>query len=277
MNKPNTIQSLGIGGVTAVTVVNFTHPIELIKTNIQAKGKDFSLKSLIKTEGLNSLYKGIKAAWVREITYTSVKLGGYGPIKKALGASERNSPLYLKFIAGASSGSIGTVIGNPFDVLKTQMMTANKEIELSKTIRKIYQSQGLSGFYCGIEANIARACILNGTKMSCYDEIKSIVVSNTGYTRKDPRCQFISATGAGFLMTCTTAPFDMIRTTLMYQPPDKKIYNGFFDCAKQLLKNNSPKAFYRGFIPMWARFAPMATLQLIIFEALLNVCGFDSI
>ena len=37
---------------------------------------------------------------------------------------------------------------------------------------------GISGFYRGIEANVMRAMVLNGTKMSCYDQIK-VTTHNT--------------------------------------------------------------------------------------------------
>lgn len=43
--------------------------------------------------------------------------------------------------------------------------------------------------------------------------------------------QFCAAFGAGFFMATTVAPFDMVRTRLMNQPPDAKIYNGFVDCV----------------------------------------------
>jgi len=43
--------------------------------------------------------------------------------------------------------------------------------------------------------------------------------------------QFSAAFTAGFFMTCTVSPFDIMRTRLMNQPTDKKIYSGFFDCA----------------------------------------------
>ena len=78
-------------------------------------------------------------------------------------------------------------------------------------------------------------------------------------------------------MTCTVAPFDMIRTTLMNQPTDKKLYTGFFDAAAKIARTQGPAAFYRGFIPIWGRFAPSATLQLLIFETLLTTAGYKSI
>ena len=43
--------------------------------------------------------------------------------------------------------------------------------------------------------------------------------------------QFFAAFGAGFFMATTVAPLDMVRTKLMNQPADAKIYNGFVDCV----------------------------------------------
>jgi hypothetical protein len=34
----------------------------------------------------------------------------------------------------------------------------------------------MGGFYRGIDANIMRAMVLNGTKMGCYDTIKGMIV-----------------------------------------------------------------------------------------------------
>jgi len=41
--------------------------------------------------------------------------------------------------------------------------------------KEVYNSGGFPGFYKGIEANIARAAILNATKMACYDQCKETV------------------------------------------------------------------------------------------------------
>jgi hypothetical protein len=82
------------------------------------------------------------------------------------------------------------------------MANAKEKTSFPKLMRRMLADQGVAGFYRGIEANVLRACMLNGTKMSCYDQIKSIVSEQTGWQRKDLRCQFGSAFGAGEL----TAP-----------------------------------------------------------------------
>ena len=74
-------------------------------------------------------------------------------------------------------------------------------------------------------------------------------------------------------LVCAVAPFDMVRTRLMNQPADAKIYNGFVDCTVKILKQSGPKGLYAGFIPIWARFAPTTTLQLVIFEQIKPVFG----
>ena len=59
----------------------------------------------------------------------------------------------------------------------------------------------------------------------------------------------------------------------MNQPADAKIYNGFTDCVMKMLKTEGPLGFYKGFIPIWSRFAPTTCLQLIIFEQLRGIMG----
>jgi len=48
------------------------------------------------------------------------------------------------------SGSIGSVVGNPFDVMKTKMMTAKEKPSLGRAVSAMYHDQGIKGFYRGI-------------------------------------------------------------------------------------------------------------------------------
>ena len=164
------------------------------------------------------------------------------------------------------------------DVLKTLAQTnKDKAVPLPRLMGQMYHDQGIGGFYRGVEVNIARACVLNATKMGCYDMSKGYVVGITGWKRKDPRTAFSAAFIAGFFMTCTVAPWDMLRTKLMNQPTDRKIYNGFSDCLVKTVRDDGFFSLWRGFIPIWARFAPQATLQLMTLEFLYESFGFKSI
>eukprot|EP00539_Tryblionella_compressa_P007391 CAMPEP_0178763406 /NCGR_PEP_ID=MMETSP0744-20121128/17144_1 /TAXON_ID=913974 /ORGANISM="Nitzschia punctata, Strain CCMP561" /LENGTH=301 /DNA_ID=CAMNT_0020418319 /DNA_START=32 /DNA_END=937 /DNA_ORIENTATION=- len=282
---PGLLTQVGMAGTAAVITVSFIHPIDVVKTRIQisseygALGMSGTVKKVVSDEGFFALWKGVNAAWLREASYTSLRLGLYEPVKVLFGANEKGAPFYKKFLAGSAAGAIGSLAGNPFDVLKTQMMASSgKEVpSMGATAKEIFAKQGISGFYRGIEANIARAMVLNGTKMACYDQAKGYVVELTGWSKTSLMTQFFSAVTAGFFMTCTVSPFDMIRTRLMNQPGDKKIYNNALDCAWKIATQEGPATFWRGFIPIWSRFAPTTTLQLVIFEQLRSVMGMKAI
>lgn len=137
-------------------------------------------------EGMMAFYKGIDAAWMREASYTSLRLGLYEPMKSVTGADQPGASMLRKFMAGALAGGIGSCAGNPFDVLKTRMM-ANESAEsrgVGHFAREVYSSQGMKGFYKGIEANVMRASVLNATKMGCYDiskkKVKDLGIAKEG-------------------------------------------------------------------------------------------------
>ena len=121
-----------------------------------------------------------------------------------------------------------------------------------------------------------RACVLNATKMGSYDICKT-AVKNAGIAKDGLPLQFMAAFSSGFFMTCTVSPFDIIRTRLMNQPVDAKIYNGFVDCFVKILRNEGPLGFYKGFLPIWGRFAPTTCCQLVIFEQLRKMAGMNAL
>ena len=278
------LKNVGAAGSAAVITVTGIHPIDVVKTRLQISGegggRDYkslgisgSMRVIMKEEGISAFWKGIGAAWMRESSYTSLRLGLYSPIKSAMGV-DSNSHFIMKFTAGSLAGALGSLVGNPFDVLKTRMMASETLItpSIKSTATELFQKQGMKGFYRGIEANILRAMVLNGTKMSCYDQIKDMITVSKIIPSGLPT-QFCSAFGAGFFMATTVAPFDMVRTKLMNQPPDAKMYSGFVDCFTKILKTGGPGALYAGFIPIWSRFAPTTTLQLIIFAQVKPMFG----
>lgn len=119
-----------------------------------------------------------------------------------------------------------------------------------------------------------RAMVLNATTMTVYDTCKQSMKS---FVPDGLPLQFMSAFTAGFFCTCTVSPFDIIRTRLMNQPLDAPLYNGFVDCFAKILKNEGPLGFYKGFVPIWGRFAPTTCLQLIFFEQFRKLVGMETL
>lgn len=111
--------------------------------NYKALGISGTIKVIAKEEGVAAFWKGIGAAWLREASYTSLRLGLYDPIKHAMGVT-KDSAFFFKFAAGSLAGAIGSIAGNPFDVLKTRMMASSAlhSPKLVETASVLYKQQG---------------------------------------------------------------------------------------------------------------------------------------
>ena len=93
-------KNIGCAGGAAVITVSFIHPIDVVKTRLQISGEKgrvgkvyTGVGDVIKTvsaeEGASAFYKGIGAAWMREASYTSLRLGLYEPMKGVTGAESQ--------------------------------------------------------------------------------------------------------------------------------------------------------------------------------------------
>lgn len=75
---PTLIQSTLLGGTSAVFAVNFTHPIELVKSRVQVSENGIlkTCQQTMKNEGAAAFWKGLPWAYCREGSYTAIRLGG---------------------------------------------------------------------------------------------------------------------------------------------------------------------------------------------------------
>ena len=99
LRKPTLIESIALGGASCIFTVNFTHPIELVKTRMQVSGNGLgaTVGSTFAKEGAAAFWKGIVWAWGREGSYASIKLGAYAPVRDAIGAGNKDCECFLGF------------------------------------------------------------------------------------------------------------------------------------------------------------------------------------
>lgn len=278
-------------GIASICSGSATHPIEVVKTRMQIMGEAGSRskvnyggnvfstsKVIMQNEGIGGFYKGIKATWMRESVYSTLRLGLYEPFKNILGATDRrNTSFHIKFFAAGMSGVVGSTIANPTDLLKIRMQAMEHESHgIIWHVKDIYHSNGVLGFYKGLQATVVRAFMLNATKLASYDHIKHTLI-NSGIFHDGYMLHFVASLCAGVLMAIATAPFDIARTRLMNQSHDHKLYNGLVDFFVKTIKHEGPLSLYKGFTPQWMRFGPFTTIQLMVWELLRKLNGMNGI
>ncbi|CAI2374468.1 unnamed protein product [Moneuplotes crassus] len=276
-----------LGGIACMTAGTVTHPVDLIKTRMQASyatggaslqnSSISTLLGLIRKEGVGSLYKGLSATLLRESIYSSLRLGLYEPFKQLFGATDReHTPFYIMILSGASCGMVASAISNPADMIKIRMQACDqKPRQMRCHIKEIYSHNGIRGFYRGVEATMSRAVVVNATQLPAYDFTKHKLI-NHGIMEDNHLCHLVSSITAGVILTLVSGPFDLARTRMMNQPA-KKIYNSMFDCLMKSIQRDGFISLYKGFTPQWMRFGPFTIVQLLVWEHLRRIFGMRTI
>lgn len=100
---------------------------------------------MIRKEGLKSLWNGVTASCLRELTYSTVRFGLYETFKdayaKALGV--KDTSFALKALSGISSGAIGSAFACPTDLVKGNYLANSIEDD-----RDLYTDNQLDVFCC---------------------------------------------------------------------------------------------------------------------------------
>jgi len=282
------ILRMGLAGISSIAAQTVTHPIETVKARMQISsesgrankgnysGIGSTIKSIYTNEGFGGLYKGIKPAYMRELIYSSLRLGLYEPFKKLFKAEGKDVPIWKKFVSGSSAGLCAACAANPVDYLKIRMQNWEGESKpVTWHFKTVMAEAGIAGFYRGVQITMVRAMIINGTKLSTYDQIKT-TLKKIGY--KDGLfLQFSCSMTAGFFMASVSAPFDLSRTRVFSQDAKNPKYKGLVDCLVKTVKNEGPKGLYKGFLPMWGRMGPFTVIQLVTWEQLRKSFGMTTI
>ena len=128
LRKPALIESIALGGASCVFTVNFTHPIELVKTRMQVSGNGLgaTIGSTFAKEGAGAFWKGIVWAWGREGSYASIKLGAYAPVRDAIGAGNKDCKFSLCYATWRFTNIKNTKVAK-----KTSQISDVKQLFLS--------------------------------------------------------------------------------------------------------------------------------------------------
>ncbi|CAH7676469.1 mitochondrial carrier domain-containing protein [Phakopsora pachyrhizi] len=129
------------GALGACIAVTFTNPMEVAKTRLQLDGELRSknspkvykntfdvLRKIAMLEGLKSCQKGLGAAYAYQFTLNGSRIGFYEPMRQALGSISGQDPskrqVWSSISAGAISGVIGAILGNPLFLVKARLQAS---------------------------------------------------------------------------------------------------------------------------------------------------------
>ncbi|PLW10931.1 hypothetical protein PCANC_17400 [Puccinia coronata f. sp. avenae] len=144
-------------------------------------------------------------------------------------------------------------------------------------ISKIYQQEGIPGFYRGLSASYLG--VTEGTiQWTLYEKFKrwgSHFISDSD-TRQEGTwsTKMVAAGAAKLIATGITYPHEVVRTRMRQKPPPlpaKSKYIGLISTFRIILAEEGPRAFYGGLSPHLLRVVPNAAVMYTVYEAALSI------
>ncbi|CAK5280050.1 unnamed protein product [Mycena citricolor] len=252
-----------LGGVAASLATSITHPLDFAKVRMQTietapgvqKPSIISvLRASIHESGIRSVYTGLTAAWLRQMSYTLVRIGTYEELKTRI--SHNGPPSALQLLTAASlAGALGGIAGNPAGAFAPQPGITSAVMEHRIIIVP--------------DIVLARAVLMNASQVGSYDFIKSSLLRHSAtlfdYQLKDNLLlHVISSLSAGAVATTVCSPPDVMRTRIMSQNSKAS----FLHVLTTSIREEGPRVLFKGWTPAFIRLGPQTVLMFVFFEQL---------
>jgi len=278
--KPNSLLLGFLGGLAGCNAEVVTFPFDNLKTRMQMNGKEGmpSYKSFtdciaqtFKVKGIQGFYKGASAAFLRQLTYSTVRMWAYENINRYFSADVQQVGFFRKLFAGGLGGAVGCLVGTPFDIFKIRLINdilGKKYSGLTDCWKQTYAKDGFLGLFKGMNVNIVRAILVNAAELAFYDKAKYSFSNNT-YFHLDQNSiitHFLSSCVSGLMGALASSPADVVKTRYMNQLQGGEAYKGVMDCTMKLFRTEGIMVFYKGFIPLYLRIGPWNVAFFLSYE-----------
>lgn len=277
-----TLVCAGLGGSVAEIL---TIPFDTMKVRLQLSQKGGTNaynglldcgRSMIKQEGLKSLYKGLTPGIHRQLVFCSLRVALFERFTQMLAGDgktqpKRNLTIPEKLLVGLSSGGIAISVANPTDVVKIRLQGDRNAAQpryknTTSAYKTILAEEGVKGFWTGWGPNVVRNSVINAAELISYTEIKKYILEK-GYMNDNVPCHLTSGFLAGFCAVLCGSPVDVMKTRIMNaKKGGAEAYKNVFDCFWTILTKEGPLAFYKGFAPNVLRIGTWNMFMFFAYE-----------
>lgn len=166
----------GIGAGGASTLV--TYPFDLLRTRLAANSnKQFlsmtsTIAKIVKTEGLQGCFSGIKPAMLSVAMTTGIMFSTYDRIMEY--SQQYPGIPFIEAICGFIAGATSKGITFPLDTLRKRcqmfgVKNSTKNVSAIKLMKRIIVNEGIFGFYKGFGISVLKTAPTSAVSMWMYE------------------------------------------------------------------------------------------------------------
>ncbi|KAI7735958.1 hypothetical protein M8C21_022370 [Ambrosia artemisiifolia] len=217
------LKSALAGGLACALSTSAMHPIDTIKTRVQASTLSFpEMIAKLPELGFRGVYRGSIPAIIGQFSSHGLRTGIFEASKIVLINVAPTLPdLQVQSVASFCSTVLGTAVRIPCEVLK-QRLQAGIHNNVGEAIICTWQQDGLRGFFRGTGATLCREVPFYVAGMGLYGESKKVVQQILGRPLEPWETIAVGAVSGG-LAAVTTTPFDVMKTRMMTAPQGRPV------------------------------------------------------
>lgn len=269
-----------LGGASACAATVCIQPLDMVKVRMQlgagaTTNPILMTKQIIAEDGFFTLYRGLSAGILRQLTYGMGRLGIFQVMEDKLKVDGKIT-FEKNIFASLVAGGVGALIGTPADAALVRMQA---DTVLPAAQRRNYKNaidalarmareEGMRGFFSGASPTVLRGLSMNVGMLASFDSYKNMV---RPYVGDGQATTMVGGALSGWTAATMTLPFDFVKTRLQKQTPgpDGKLpYNGIADCAMKVFRQEGPMAFYSGYGTFVMRITPHILLTWVFLDNL---------
>lgn len=181
--------------------------------------------------------------------------------------------------AGGFAGGISRTAVAPLERMKILLQVQNPHnIKYSGTLqglKYIWRTEGIRGLFKGNGTNCARIVPNSAVKFYSYEQASRGILwlyrqqSGNEDAQLTPLLRLGAGACAGIIAMSATYPMDMVRGRLTVQTEKSPYqYRGIFHALSTVLREEGPRALYKGWLPSVIGVVPYVGLNFAVYESL---------
>ncbi|KAK7270362.1 hypothetical protein RIF29_23443 [Crotalaria pallida] len=257
------LRSALAGGLSCALSCALLHPVDSIKTRVQASTMSFpEIIAQLPQIGARGLYRGSIPAILGQFSSHGLRTGIFEASKLVLINFAPTLPeLQVQSIASFCSTFLGTAVRIPCEVLK-QRLQAGIFDNVGEALVATWQQDGLRGFFRGTGATLCREVPFYVAGMGLYAESKKGVQQLLGRELEAWETIAVGALSGGLAAVVTT-PFDVMKTRMM-TAQGRSVSMTMI--AFSILRHEGPLGLFKGAVPRFFWIAPLGAMNFAGYE-----------
>lgn len=265
------------GAAAAGAAVTAMHPLDTVKTVVQAagsksKGALGALGVVLRTGGVPALYKGLPISLSGQIPAGAIKFAAFETFTqfaRKLVPDQAGSAV-VDFTCAALAFACCSVVLVPSELMK-QRMQAGMYPNLWTGARTILKKEGPGAFYTGYNATMVRDVPYTMLEFGLYSQFKKIIRAVLKRKELTPSEEIVIGGVAGGCTGWLTTPLDLAKTRIMTQAKASTAgatkYKGILDVLVQVGKEEGIGGLFKGSMARVVWLVPFTALYFGVHEA----------